>query len=76
MFLKLLTGIFGLFGKIAELIQQRQLINAGKAEAKADQLQEVVNEIAEASTVRADTARANAGIDVTSELPDDGFRRD
>ena len=76
MFLNLLSGLFGLFGKIAELFQQRQLIDAGKAEAKADQLQEVVDEIAEASAVRADVARANAGVDVTSSLPDDGFRRD
>lgn len=76
MFLNLLAGLFGLLGKIAELFQQRQLINAGKAEAKVDQLQENTHEIAAAREVRADVARANADINVTSELPDDGFRRD
>lgn len=74
--LKFLSSLFAIFQKVAELFQQQRLLNAGRAEAIAEQTKETVDAISKADQVRDDVRRDLSGIVTTDSLPDDGFRRD
>lgn len=74
--LKILSSLFTLFQKFAEIFQQERLLRAGRAEAIAEQTKETVDAINKASEARDDVRSAVADVVSTDGLPDDGFRRD
>ena len=74
--IKLFSSLLALFNKVAELFQQQRLIEAGKAEAVAEQTKETVDVIRKAELARDDVRRDVDAVASTDGLPDDGFRRD
>jgi hypothetical protein len=74
--LMILSNFFALLRKLAEIFQQTRLLNAGRAEAIAEQTKETTDAILKANEVRDSVHAANAGVVSTDGLPDDGFRRD
>lgn len=74
-----------LFGRIAVIFQQKQLLDGGKAESTAQTQKDILDAVYAAQGARtqqeqrdtADVARLDvAGGSAPVSLPDDGFRRD
>lgn len=73
--LKLLSGLFEIFGGIFEWLKHNQLIKAGEAQAHVKQLEKNSKDVEIALEARDKARIANASVPVTDSLPDDGFLR-
>lgn len=70
------ASILRLLSALADWFRNKQLIDAGKAEAQVTQQTEINHEVAIANEARDQRHAADANVPDTGSLPDDGFRRD
>lgn len=71
----IIAGVLKVVGVIADYLSRQQLIDAGKAEAKADATQKKDDANAQALQVR-EAVRGDLARNPGRVLDDDGFRRD
>jgi len=80
MWTSFIATVVKLLAAVAAAFQERQLINAGRAEQSAATLQETVNDLTIAVQARDDAERnvaaGGAGLAPDGSVQDDGFRRD
>jgi hypothetical protein len=72
--LSIVSGLFGLAGKLFEWLYARQLVDAGKTQQQLSDLSAQVRD-AQIAVAAREAARAAAAAD-PGGVSDDGFRRD